>query len=188
MATEVSVPALGESVSEATVAKWFKKLGDLVKADEPLCELETDKVSVEAPAPVSGVLVEIRVPEGDVVQPNGILAVIDETATAGVSATPPAPKAEPAPNPAAGPSSSVSEPPPATQRRDVADAPSAQKLMAEAGLAAGQVQGSGRDGRVMKEDVLKAVQSGAAAPAAAPAPAPRPASAPTTPAARSACA
>ncbi|MDD2868963.1 2-oxoglutarate dehydrogenase complex dihydrolipoyllysine-residue succinyltransferase [Neomegalonema sp.] len=179
MATEVSVPALGESVSEATVAKWFKKLGDAVKADEPLCELETDKVSVEAPAPVSGVLVEIRVPEGDVVQRDGILAVIDETATAGVSASaPPAPKAEPAPNPAAGPSSSASEPPPATARRDVADAPSAQKLMAEAGLSAGQVQGSGRDGRVMKEDVLKAVQSGALAPAAAPAPAPRAASAP----------
>ena len=180
MATEVSVPALGESVTEATVAKWFKKLGEFVKVDEMLCELETDKVSVEAPAPVSGVLVEIRVPEGDVVQRDGILAVIDETAKAGAtaSAAPPPPKAEPAPNPSAGPSSSASEPPPATQRRDVADAPSAQKLMAEAGLSAGQVAGSGRDGRVMKEDVLKAVQAGVSAPAPAAAPAPRPASAP----------
>ena len=180
MATEVSVPTLGESVAEATVAKWFKKLGEFVKVDEPLCELETDKVSVEAPAPVSGVLVEIRVPAGEVVQANGILAVIDETAKAGAtaSAAPPPPKAEPAPNPSAGPSSSASEPPPATQRRDVADAPSAQKLMAEAGLSAGQVAGSGRDGRVMKEDVLKAVQAGVAAPAPAAAPAPRPASAP----------
>ena len=180
MATEVSVPTLGESVAEATVAKWFKKLGEFVKVDEPLCELETDKVSVEAPAPVSGVLVEIRVPAGEVVQANGILAVIDETAKAGAtaSAAPPPPKAEPAPNPSAGPSSSASEPPPATQRRDVADAPSAQKLMAEAGLAAGQVAGSGRDGRVMKEDVLKAVQAGVSAPAPAAAPAPRPASAP----------
>ncbi|MEI4484923.1 2-oxoglutarate dehydrogenase complex dihydrolipoyllysine-residue succinyltransferase [Frigidibacter sp. MR17.14] len=155
--TDVMVPTLGESVTEATVATWFKKVGDTVAQDEMLCELETDKVSVEVPAPAAGVLTEILAPEGATVDAKAKLAVIAEGASAGAAA----PKAAPA---AAAPAAAA----PAAGGRDVEDAPSAKKAMAEAGLSAAQVSGSGRDGRIMKEDVAKA----AAAPKAAPAPAP----------------
>ena len=150
--TDVMVPALGESVSEATVATWFKKPGDAVTQDEMLCELETDKVSVEVPSPVTGVLAEILAPEGTTVAANARLAIVTEGATAAPK------KAEPkAEAPAAAP----------TTAKDVEDAPSAKKAMAEAGLSRDQVAGSGRDGRVMKEDVAKPA---APAPVAAPAP------------------
>ncbi len=151
-AVDVMVPTLGESVTEATVSTWFKAVGDSVAADEMLCELETDKVSVEVPAPTAGVLSEISKAEGDTVEAGGKLAVI----MAGEGATAAAPDAAPAPAAA-----------PASTGKDVEDAPSAKKLMAEKGLSADQVTGSGRDGRIMKEDVQKA----ASAPAAAPAPA-----------------
>ncbi|MDF1669688.1 MAG: 2-oxoglutarate dehydrogenase complex dihydrolipoyllysine-residue succinyltransferase [Roseovarius sp.] len=150
---DVMVPTLGESVTEATVATWFKKAGDTVSADEMLCELETDKVSVEVPAPASGVLSEILAAEGSTVEAGGKLAVM----SSGAGGAAPAPAVE-APAPA----------PTAASGKDVEDAPSAKKAMAEAGLSADQVTGSGRDGRIMKEDVAKA----ASAPApAAPAPA-----------------
>ena len=158
--TDVMVPALGESVSEATVSTWFKKPGDFVKQDEMLCELETDKVSVEVPAPVSGVLSEILAPEGATVAANARLAIMTE----GAAAAAPAPKAEAAPAPAA--------PAAAPAAKDVEDAPAAKKAMAEAGLSRDQVQATGRDGRVMKEDVARAVATPAAAPVVAPAPAP----------------
>jgi 2-oxoglutarate dehydrogenase E2 component (dihydrolipoamide succinyltransferase) len=158
------VPALGESVSEATVSTWFKKVGDFVKQDEMLCELETDKVSVEVPAPVSGVLAEIIAGEGETVAANARLGIITEGAAAAAQA--PKTEAKPAAAPAA-----------AAPAKAVEDAPSAKKAMAEAGLSPDQVQGTGRDGRIMKEDVAKAV----AAPAAAPA-SPAPAAAPTSPA------
>jgi len=154
--TDVMVPALGESVSEATVSTWFKKVGDTVKQDEMLCELETDKVSVEVPSPVSGVLAEILAPEGTTVAASARLAIVTEGAVGTAPAAPKAeePKAAPAPAPAA---------------KDIENAPSAKKAMAEAGLSPDQVQGTGRDGRVMKEDVARAA---AAAPVtAAPAPA-----------------
>ena len=126
--TDVMVPALGESVSEATVSTWFKKPGDFVKQDEMLCELETDKVSVEVPAPVSGVLTEILAPEGTTVAANARLAIVAEGAAA------PAPKAaEPAAAPAPAPA-------PAAAAKDVEDAPAAKKAMAEAGLTRDQVQ------------------------------------------------
>ncbi|MDF2231016.1 2-oxoglutarate dehydrogenase complex dihydrolipoyllysine-residue succinyltransferase [Albimonas sp. CAU 1670] len=157
---EVKVPSLGESVSEATVSTWFKKVGEAVAADEMLCELETDKVSVEAPSPVAGVLAEILVAEGDTVQTGGVLAKITAGASAGASA--PAPKSDDAPAAA-----------PASGRKDVEDAPSAKKLMAEKGLSPDQVKGTGRDGRIMKEDVQKAASGGASAPAPAPQSAPR---------------
>ena len=151
------VPTLGESVTEATVSTWFKKVGDSVTADEMLCELETDKVSVEVPAPAAGVLAEIVAPEGSTVGADAKLAVISG---AGGAATP-------APAPA------VAAPAP-TASKDVENAPSANKLMAEKGIDASAVTGSGRDGRIMKEDVLKAaVAPAAAAPAPAPAAAPR---------------
>jgi 2-oxoglutarate dehydrogenase E2 component (dihydrolipoamide succinyltransferase) len=149
--TDVMVPSLGESVSEATVSTWFKKVGDSVKQDEMLCELETDKVSVEVPSPVSGVLTEILAPEGTTVDAKARLAIVAEGA---VGAAPAAPAAK------------VEAPKPAPAAKDVENAPAAKKAMAEAGLSPDQVQGSGRDGRVMKEDVTRAV-SAAATPAPA---------------------
>ena len=160
--TDVMVPTLGESVTEATVSTWFKAVGDTVAQDEMLCELETDKVSVEVPAPVAGVLAEITAPEGTTVDAKAKLGVISGD---GAGAAPaPAAKAETAAQPAA-----------ASASADVANAPSAEKAMAEAGLSPDQVTGTGRDGRIMKEDVQKAIAAGSAAPAARsePAPAPR---------------
>ncbi|MCJ8140436.1 2-oxoglutarate dehydrogenase complex dihydrolipoyllysine-residue succinyltransferase [Falsirhodobacter halotolerans] len=159
---DVMVPALGESVSEATVATWFKKPGDTVAQDEMLCELETDKVSVEVPSPAAGVLGEIVAKEGDTVPAGAKLAVIKEGAAGSVAA--------PEQGAATSPKSTApaNEAPAGTQGKSVEDAPSAKKAMAEAGLNRDQVQGSGRDGRVMKEDVLKAMNAPKAAPSAAP--------------------
>ena len=157
-AVDVMVPTLGESVTEATVSTWFKQVGDTVAQDEMLCELETDKVSVEVPAPAAGVLTEITAAEGSTVDASAKLGVI--SSGAGASA---APAAAPA---AAAPAASTG--------KDVEDAPAAKKMMAEAGLSAGSVQGTGRDGRVMKEDVQKALAAGTAAASAAPAPAAAP--------------
>ncbi|WP_145106449.1 2-oxoglutarate dehydrogenase complex dihydrolipoyllysine-residue succinyltransferase [Cereibacter sediminicola] len=156
---DVMVPALGESVSEATVSTWFKKPGDTVAQDEMLCELETDKVSVEVPAPAAGVLAEILVTEGTTVAAGSRLALISSDGK-GVAAAPKAeaPKAEAAPAKAA--------------KKDVEDAPAAKKAMAEAGLSPDAVQGTGRDGRIMKDDVARAVAG--ASQAQAPAPAPQP--------------
>ncbi|MEX0278920.1 MAG: 2-oxoglutarate dehydrogenase complex dihydrolipoyllysine-residue succinyltransferase [Ruegeria sp.] len=156
---DVMVPTLGESVTEATVSTWFKQVGDSVAQDEMLCELETDKVSVEVPAPAAGVLAEIVAPEGSTVDASAKLAVISGAAAG----------AAPAPAPAAAPAAGTGD----GGGKDIANAPSAEKAMAEAGLSADQVTGTGRDGRIMKEDVAKAVATASApAPvAAAPAPA-----------------
>jgi 2-oxoglutarate dehydrogenase E2 component (dihydrolipoamide succinyltransferase) len=152
MSTEVRVPTLGESVTEATVATWFKQPGDAVAVDEMLCELETDKVTVEVPSPVAGTLSEIVAAEGDTVGVDALLAQI----AAGDAA--PAPKAE---APAAAPAAA-----PIPAAKDVEDAPSAKKLMAENNLS--NVAGTGKDGRVMKEDVLNALATPAPAAPAAP--------------------
>ncbi|MYM57009.1 2-oxoglutarate dehydrogenase complex dihydrolipoyllysine-residue succinyltransferase [Thalassovita mangrovi] len=149
---DVMVPSLGESVTEATVSTWFKKVGDTVAQDEMLCELETDKVSVEVPAPAAGVLAEIVAGEGTTVDASAKLAVIASGAGA-VAAAP----ATAAPAPAAAT---------AATGKDVEDAPSAKKAMAEAGISRDAVAGTGKDGRVMKQDVAKAVAAAAAAPAA----------------------
>ena len=154
---DIMVPTLGESVTEATVSTWFKKPGENVQADEMLCELETDKVSVEVPAPASGVLQEVLAGEGDTVEAGGKLATMTNAGGAA------APAAAPAPAAAA---------PAATTGKDVENAPSANKMMAENNLSADQVTGTGKDGRVMKEDVQKALATPAAA-APAPAAAPR---------------
>jgi 2-oxoglutarate dehydrogenase E2 component (dihydrolipoamide succinyltransferase) len=156
---DVMVPTLGESVTEATVSTWFKKVGDTVAQDEMLCELETDKVSVEVPAPAAGTLSEILAEEGSTVEASAKLAVISSGAGAAPAASAPAS----APAPAAASSGG----------KDVEDAPSAKKAMAEAGLSRDAVTGTGRDGRVMKEDVAKAIAAGATATAPAAAPAPR---------------
>jgi 2-oxoglutarate dehydrogenase E2 component (dihydrolipoamide succinyltransferase) len=178
--TDVMVPSLGESVSEATVSTWFKKPGDAVKQDEMLCELETDKVSVEVPSPVTGILAEILAPEGTTVAASARLAIVTE----GMAA--PAPKADAKADPkaagAAAVNSSGAGPEQPTPRRDVENAPSAKKAMAEAGLTADQVTGTGRDGRVLKEDVARATTTPAATPAApVAAAAPTPISTPRAP-------
>jgi 2-oxoglutarate dehydrogenase E2 component (dihydrolipoamide succinyltransferase) len=159
MATEIRVPTLGESVSEATVGTWFKKVGDVIKADEPLCELETDKVTVEVPAPAAGILSEIVAAAGETVGPGGLLGSISEGA-AGTTA-PSAPAAAPAPvapAPVAAPAAAV-----------MPAAPAAAKLMTENNIAASDVDGSGKRGQVLKGDVLAAIAKGpvaAAVPAA----------------------
>ena len=171
MTTEVRVPALGESVTEATVATWFKKVGDAVAVDEILCELETDKVSLDVPSPVAGVLAEIVAAEGTTVGAAALLAQITEGAAATA-----APKEKDKVTKALdGVPSTVSEPslapiagPEPTVPRDVEDAPSAKKAMAEAGISRDAVTPTGKDGRVMKEDVAKAATS--PAPIAPPAP------------------
>jgi 2-oxoglutarate dehydrogenase E2 component (dihydrolipoamide succinyltransferase) len=164
MSTEIRVPTLGESVSEATIGKWFKKPGDAVKADEPLLELETDKVTLEVNAPAAGTLAEIVAKDGETV---GVGALLGSIAAGGAGAAAPAPKVE-APKAAPAPAAATAMPP----------APSAAKMMAETGVSV--ETGSGKRGQVLKEDVLRAMSAPAAAhaPAAAPA-APRAASAPT---------
>ena len=157
MSTEVRVPTLGESVTEATVATWFKKPGDTVAVDEMLCELETDKVTVEVPSPIAGTLSEIVAAEGETVGVDALLAQITEGAAA------PAPKAE---APAAPATPATPAPVAAGTRTDIENAPSANKLMAENNLS--NVTGTGKDGRVMKEDVLNALASPAPAAPAAP--------------------
>ncbi|SPZ36829.1 Dihydrolipoamide succinyltransferase component of 2-oxoglutarate dehydrogenase complex (E2);acid-inducible [Agrobacterium tumefaciens] len=160
MATEIRVPTLGESVSEATVGTWFKKVGDTVKADEPLVELETDKVTVEVPAPASGVLTEIVAQNGETVGLDALLGQIAEGAAGAATAAPaakPAAAATPAPAAVAAPATGSMPP-----------APAAGKLLAENNLSADQVDGSGKRGQVLKGDVLAAVAKGVSAPAAAP--------------------
>ncbi|MFY0635175.1 MAG: 2-oxoglutarate dehydrogenase complex dihydrolipoyllysine-residue succinyltransferase [Vannielia sp.] len=158
---DVMVPTLGESVTEATVATWFKKVGDSVEADEMLCELETDKVSVEVPAPSSGTITEILAEEGSTVEAGGKLAVMSEGAGGGASKPAEGGKDTAAPKAPAAAS--------ASKGADVENAPSANKMMAEKGLSESDVKGSGKDGRIMKEDVMKAVEAGTRA-AASPAP------------------
>ena len=149
---EVKVPQLSESVAEATLLQWKKKVGDAVAQDEILIEIETDKVVLEVPAPSAGVLTEVLVGDGGTVVAEQLIGKIDSTAVA--SATPvAAPKAAtPAAKPAAS-STSLAAP---------AAAPSAAKLMAESNLSSAQVVGSGRDGRITKGDVLNAVSGGSA--------------------------
>ena len=186
MAIEIRVPTLGESVAEATVGKWFKKPGDAVKADEPLVELETDKVSVEVPAPAAGVLGDIAVEAGATVAVGAILghlvsgagaaAAPAAVAPAAVAAVAPAPAPAPAaPAPASAPAAakieSVAAAPKAAVGGDMPPSPAARKALDEAGLANGDVQGSGKRGQVLKQDVAAAVErsvapAGAAQPAA----------------------
>ena len=184
MATEIRVPTLGESVTEATIGRWFKKPGDAVKADEPLLELETDKVTLEVNAPAAGVLGEITVKDGETVGPGALLGQIDASGSQAASAPSapassgsyvtggpaPAPKADPArPEPQAAPKGPAAMPP----------APSAAKLATENGIDVAGLEGSGRRGQVLKEDVQSVIR--APAPKAAPAPVEAPAPAPRAP-------
>ncbi len=200
MTTEIRVPTLGESVSEATIGRWFKKAGDAVKADEPLCELETDKVTLEVNAPAAGVLAEIVAKDGETVEPGGLLGQISEGAVGDAKpskaakgesskgeikavATPPADSAKSAPAAsraaAAGGGNGGAE---IKGPKPMPPAPAAAKIAADRGIEVGDVDGSGRRGQVMKGDVL-AYQPPAAVPAQAPAQsrAPAPVRAPSPP-------
>ena len=156
---EVKVPQLSESVAEATMLQWKKKVGDAVAQDEILIEIETDKVVLEVPAPSAGVLTEIVVADGGTVVAEQLIAKIDSTAVAAAApaaVAAPAPAAAPA-APAAAPAAPAAAP---AAKSGASAAPSAAKLMAENNLSAGQVAGSGRDGRITKGDVIGAVAGG----------------------------
>jgi len=159
--TEIRVPTLGESVTEATIGRWFKKAGDPVAVDEPLVELETDKVTIEVPAPSAGTLGEISAKDGDTVAVGALLGMINDGAAAAKSAAAPAKptaSAAPPPPPAAPAAAPAKAPPPD------ALAPSVRKLSAESGIDATTVPGSGKDGRVTKGDMLAAIERAASAP------------------------
>lgn len=176
MSSEILTPVLPESVADATVVSWSKKVGDAVKADEILVEIETDKVVLEVPALMNGVLAEIIEGEGSTVTSGQLLGRI---AAGAAAPAPSAPEAAAAPAPAAPQGVAASSPPRATD--DAKSGPAARKAMDEAGLSKGDVAGSGKDGRILKEDV-QAASASKPAPAAAPA-APAPATkAPAAPA------
>ncbi|HQU48023.1 MAG TPA: 2-oxoglutarate dehydrogenase complex dihydrolipoyllysine-residue succinyltransferase [Casimicrobiaceae bacterium] len=169
MKIDVKVPQLPESVAEATLVSWHKKAGQAVRRDENLIDIETDKVVLELPAPGDGVLVEILKGDGSTVTSNDVIAVIDTEAKAAAAA--PATSAASAPSGKAPPAASAPAAKPAAKPASPAEAlPAARKLMAEQGIAAGEVAGTGRGGRVTKGDVLSAI--GKAAPPASAAPAP----------------
>ena len=173
MTIEIKVPAMGESVTEATVARWFKKEGDAVKRDEPLLELETDKVTVEVPAPADGAIESISVKAGATVQVGALLGSIAEgkagaapaSRAAAAAAKAEAPEARCARNSRSRPTGRPGAPKP-----DVPAMPSAQRIADESGIATASVAGTGKDGRVTKGDMLGALEARAsAARAAAPA-------------------
>jgi 2-oxoglutarate dehydrogenase E2 component (dihydrolipoamide succinyltransferase) len=172
MSVQIVVPALGESVTEATVSKWMKKVGDPVKADEAIAELETDKVTQEVYAPTAGTLGTINAEAGAVVPIGAVLGVISE---GGASAAPAPQAATPAPAAAPAPAPAVAAAAPAAN--DDRNGPAVRKMTADAGINPADVPGTGKDGRVTKADVIDFK----AKPAAAPAPAARPA-APAAPA------
>ncbi len=177
---EIRVPTLGESVTEATIGKWFKKPGDPVAVDEPLVELETDKVTIEVPAPAAGVLGEIAAKDGETVAVGALLGQIKEGAAAAPTpsqnvTSPDRPsriKRLPQPRPSMRPtkSRSCARPPKADAQpkskpsEDMPVPPSVRKLAAESGMDASTVPGSGKDGRVTKGDMMAAIERAAAAP------------------------
>ncbi|MGO9673195.1 MAG: 2-oxoglutarate dehydrogenase complex dihydrolipoyllysine-residue succinyltransferase [Methylocella sp.] len=184
MTIEIRVPTLGESVSEATIGRWFKKAGDAVKADEPLVELETDKVTLEVNAPSSGVLAEIAAKDGETVGVGALLGQISDSGAAPVQVETKAetkaktPAAGPSPAPA--PVAPAAAPVPVSAGPAMAPSPAAAKIAADHGLDAAAIEGSGVRGQVLKGDVLAKIASPApAAPVAAPAPAPVQARAPS---------
>lgn len=179
MATPIVVPGLGESVTEATVAKWMKNVGDPVKADEPLAELETDKVTQELFAPAAGTLAEIIAPAGTTVAIGAVIGQISEGAVAAV----PKPAAAPAAAPAPAAPAPVAAPAPAAPAAAAESGPAVRKMVTENSLDPGAIAGTGKDGRLTKGDVV-AHLSKPAAPQASPAPQPpaaRPAPQPETP-------
>ncbi|QHD66019.1 2-oxoglutarate dehydrogenase complex dihydrolipoyllysine-residue succinyltransferase [Sphingobium yanoikuyae] len=174
MATEVKVPTLGESVTEATVGQWLKKPGEAVKADEPIVSLETDKVAVDVPSPVAGVMGDLVAKEGDTVEVGALLAYVNE---GGAAAAAPAPAAAPAAKAeAAAPAPAASAPAASDDEEggSLTLSPAVRRLVLEHGLDPSKIKGTGKDGRLTKDDVMAAVAAGtakaaAATPASAPA-------------------
>ena len=199
---EITLPQLGETVTEGTITRWFKKVGESVAADEPLFEVSTDKVDTEVPSPIAGVLTEIRVAEGDTVPVGTVIAVVGDSAgapapapaaPAAAPAPAPAPTPPPAPAPAAAPAPApapapVAAPPapvspvaaPVSSTEGMVLSPVVRKLISENGLDASRINGTGPGGRITRDDVMAVLDGGAARPAAAPA---APAPAPVAPAA-----
>jgi 2-oxoglutarate dehydrogenase E2 component (dihydrolipoamide succinyltransferase) len=155
---EIRVPTLGESVTEATIGKWFKRPGDAVAVDEPLVELETDKVTIEVPAPAAGVLGDIEAKDGDTVAVGALLGQIKEGAGAVPAAAKPAAAAPPT-KPAASPPTAAP-----TKAPDTPQAPSVRRIATESGTDPGTVPGTGKDGRVTKGDMLAAIERAASQP------------------------
>lgn len=168
MATEIRVPTLGESVTEATIGKWFKKVGDAIAADEPLVELETDKVTVEVPAASAGTLSEIAAKEGETVGVGALLGMITAGGDAAAPATKPqavsqasSPDAASTVKQAAAETAKIAGDAGAVEPRSMPPAPAAAKLIAENNLSVDQLSGSGKRGQVLKGDVLDAISKGA---------------------------
>ena len=174
MTIEIKVPVLGESITEATVGRWFKRPGDAVKADEPLVELETDKVTVEVPAPAAGVLGDILASQGDTVAIGALLAALNDGGVATSKAAAGSSKSATAPAEAAKPAAAPAKPSPAPRAPAASSppppAPSARKVLAEAQIDVAEVAGSGRRGQVLKEDAIAAAEAIRSAPPPAPAP------------------
>jgi 2-oxoglutarate dehydrogenase E2 component (dihydrolipoamide succinyltransferase) len=171
MTTEIRVPTLGESVSEATIGRWFKRTGEMVKADEPVVELETDKVTLEVNAPASGILVEIAAKDGETVAPGALLGQINEAGVAAVSAAPakkPAAAAAPlqAASAAKVQASAAKVEAPAAVAPAMPPSPAAAKIAADRGFDVAQIEGSGKRGQVRKGDVLDFAANPPAAPSA----------------------
>ena len=167
---EIRVPALGESVTEATIGKWFKQPGDVVAVDEPLVELETDKVTIEVPAPAAGVLTDVAVKDGDTVAVGALLGAIKEGAGAAPTKAPAQPAAA-APQAAPPPAPPKPAAAPKAPGAEMPLAPSVRKIAAETGMDAAAVPGTGKDGRVTKGDMLAAIERAAAQPTPVSAPA-----------------
>ncbi len=178
MPTDVVMPQMGESIFEGTITKWLKKAGEKVQRDEPLFEISTDKVDAEIPAPASGILREIKVPEGNTVQVNTVVGVIGDGSGASAPAPAPAKPAVPAPAVPASAKQEAPAPPPAPaasapedeEDSGVRSSPLVRKLAREHNVDLAKVSGTGTGGRVTKQDVLDFVERRTAAPVAGPAP------------------
>ncbi len=176
MAHEIKVPTLGESVTEGTIGEWLKQPGDRVEVDEPIASLETDKVAIEVPSPVAGVIGELMAAVGDTVEVGAVIATVEEGGAA-ASPAPTAASTAPAPTPAA----SEEKAPDAAAPSDAAQtlSPAVRRAVLEHGIDPSAVKGTGKDGRLTKEDVLAAAKAKGDEPAA-PAPAPSTAPAPSS--------
>ena len=178
---EITLPQLGETVTEGTITRWFKKVGEQVAADEPLFEVSTDKVDTEVPSPIAGTLLEIRAQEGDTVPVGAVIAVVGEgAAPAAAPAAPPAPAAAPTPAPAPAPAPAPVPAPAAapvgsTAGASVVLSPLVRKMIVENGLDAASITGTGPGGRITRDDVLAVLERGGGRAVAAPA-APAPSS------------
>lgn len=185
MATEVKVPVLGESITEATLGEWLKQPGDAVAADEPIASLETDKVAVEVPSPVAGVMGAHAVQPGDTVSVGAMIATIEEGDGAAASPAPaPAAAPEPASAPAPAPAEAAQQAPAqpsesGSSNEPAALSPSVRRAILEHGVDPATIKGSGKDGRITRDDVVAAASTKSSAPAPAPAPSAAPVAAAT---------